>query len=108
MARPKVRDEFRLHPVVIALSRARAASVLLKVLNDGDDYLQIPVRLTADEETETREWLVDIAEDALGDALAEAEAEFRTSLTPEQALAQVIGPHRGAKAEITVEPTGGA
>ena len=93
MGKPRVapRDEFRLHPVMLALSRARAAAVLLKVLNDGRDYLQIPVRMTEGEETETRAWMIDIAEDAPDASIDEAEAALRASLTPEQAREQTIG-----------------
>lgn len=60
--------------VVIALSKARAASILLRAT---DDYLQIPVYLRAGEDEKTiRDWIKSIAEDALDDALAEAEAAF--------------------------------
>jgi hypothetical protein len=64
--------------------------VLLIALNDGSDYLQIPLTMPADEEADIRMWLVDLAEDALGAALDEAEQAFRAALTPEQATEQLI------------------
>jgi hypothetical protein len=59
----------------IALSKARAASILLKA---DADYLQIPVSLKPEEsEQDIREWIAGFAHDALDDALEEAEAARR-------------------------------
>ena len=55
----------------IALSKARAASALLKA--DGD-YLDIPVALPRDTEETIRAWIQDFAFEALDAALEEAEA----------------------------------
>jgi hypothetical protein len=90
MDRPSVarRDQYRLHPVMLALGKARAAVTLADVCAQGSDYLQLP--RTADE-GEDRAWIQGIAFDAIRCALAEADDAFRKSLTPEQAHAQVIG-----------------
>lgn len=89
MSKPTVarRDEYRHHPVMLPLSKAHAAVTLADVCADGSDYLQI----SGPREPEDQDWIQGIAFDAIRDALAEAEAEFRKSLTPEQALARVIG-----------------
>jgi hypothetical protein len=76
---------YDLHPIGIALAKARAARMLLIILNDGDDYIQIPMNMTDAEEADLRRWLVDMAENALGEALDEAADALRLSLTPQQA-----------------------
>ena len=90
MDRPSVarRDQYRLHPVMLALGKARAAVTLADVCAQGDDYLVLP---KTGDEAEDREWIQDIAFDAVRCALAEADEAFRKSLTSEQAHAQVIG-----------------
>ena len=85
MARPSPRDDFRLHPVVIALAKARAAHNLLEAVHGG--YLQLPVR--ADNLEDQFDWIRQMAADVIEEELATAEAEFRKSLTPQQAFAQV-------------------
>jgi hypothetical protein len=85
MGKPRVapRDEFRLHPVSIALSKARAAAALADVCGRSD-YLQLP---RTDDDADTRGWIQDIAFDAIRAALTEADAAFRKSLTAERAKA---------------------
>ena len=78
MSKPKVSrlttDPSRIGPsdLEIALSKARAARVLLRA---DADYLQIPIRLKPGEsEEEIREWIQGFAFDALDAALEEADA----------------------------------
>jgi hypothetical protein len=86
------RDPIDYHDVMIALSKARAASVLLDVCAHGSDYLHMPTTLlSAQAEADVRDWIRHFAQDALDAALDEAEAAFRESLTPEEAREQVIG-----------------
>jgi hypothetical protein len=60
------------HEITIALSKARAARILLRA---DADYLQIPVVLKPDESEQlVREWIESFAFDALDAALEEAEA----------------------------------
>lgn len=62
----------------IALSRARAARILLEAAEVGGDYLQIPVRLKPGETAEElRGWIRGFAFDVLDAALAEAEVARR-------------------------------
>jgi hypothetical protein len=74
----------------IALSKARAASVLLK---SDADYLDIPVRLERDTEEVIRGWIRGFAFDALDAALEEAEAARRAVQGP-----LIWGPKRKAVA----------
>jgi DNA-binding PucR family transcriptional regulator len=53
-----------------ALSKARAARILVQA---DADYLQIPVFLKPGEEKDIRAWIQSFAEDALDEALEEAE-----------------------------------
>jgi hypothetical protein len=86
------REPIDLHGVTLALSKARAARVLLMACAHGSDYFQMPVYLSKDDERDTRAWLESFGFDALEAALDEADAAFRKSLTPEQVHEQVIGP----------------
>jgi hypothetical protein len=59
----------------VALSKARAARILLEAGEPGGDYLQIPVPLKPGETAEElRGWIRGFAFDALDAALEEAEA----------------------------------
>jgi hypothetical protein len=70
-ARPKEQASADTMPdLEVALSKARAASVLLKA---DADYLDIPVSLERDSEECIRAWIQDFGFDALDAALEEAE-----------------------------------
>lgn len=64
----------------IALSKARAARILLRC---DDDFLQIPIILKPGEkEEDVREWIQIFAFNALDEALEEAEVECQKLLGP--------------------------
>ena len=84
------RDPYRCHDISLALGKARAAVALADVLSNGEDYIQLPN--DGQPKEDTLSWLRMIAFDAIRESLDEAEAGFRQSLTPEQALAQFVGP----------------
>jgi hypothetical protein len=70
-----------LHPVQIALSKARAAQDLLAALADADDPVGAAIstvrcNLTDEERSGRLDWIRGFADDALTAALDEAAAEF--------------------------------
>lgn len=91
MPRPTKRDPIELHPVMLALSKARAAMTLADICAHGSDYLQMPkTAITPHDEQEIRGWIQDFAFDALRAAIAEAGDAFRGAITPDQVHEQVI------------------
>jgi hypothetical protein len=81
------------HPVMLALSKARAAMTLADICAHGSDYLQMPkTAITSTDERDIRDWIQGFAFDALGEALDEAAQAFRGAVTTEQVHEQVIGP----------------
>lgn len=92
--RPCEQDPHGYHAVVFALSKARAmASVLDDLAETGINDLVCAIEDGRHPE-ETRDWLHAVVADALRAALDETEAEFRKSLTPEQAREQVFSPRK--------------
>jgi hypothetical protein len=91
MATKPDRTPLDYHDVMIALGKARAAATLLEIC--GSDSLTLPSGRCFDEreEKDTRDWIRCFAQDALDEALVEAEVAFRKSVTPEQAREQIAG-----------------
>ncbi len=78
------------HDVMCALSKARAARCLAEAVADDDLAPRFPTRYQ-DDRGEMLEWMRSFAFDALDEALDEAEAAFRKSLTADEALRQIVG-----------------
>jgi len=89
MARSKtsVANPIDAHPIILALSKARAMAAVLGHLADPPLTSHIPLE---DCPEGTRDWLTDVVATALREAIDEADAEFRKSVTPEH---QVISPN---------------
>jgi hypothetical protein len=92
------RDPIEVHPVMIAVSKARSLAWTLTQLGEesapaslGANNLLAAISSDAPDPEGTRAWLHIAIADALDAELATIEAAFRKSLTPEQAHAQVIG-----------------
>jgi hypothetical protein len=76
------------HPVTIAVSRARALAWTLGMLgDDGANDLNCAVEHGPDD---TRGWLLLVVEEALLTTLDTIERDFRKSLTPKQVVDQII------------------
>jgi hypothetical protein len=91
MGKPRVaRDPIELHPVALAVSKARALAWTLGMLGDewGANDLRNAVEHGPDD---TRGWLHLVVEEALLAELDTIGREFRKSLTPEQVREQIIG-----------------
>ncbi|HXH81713.1 MAG TPA: hypothetical protein VNN07_02160 [Candidatus Tectomicrobia bacterium] len=77
------------HPVMVALSGARALAWALNEIADGDSMLHEALSDRSAPES-ARGWIQEAIAERLLAALTDAEAAFRKSLTPEQARAQVV------------------
>jgi hypothetical protein len=93
-SKPRLREPIEYHDVMVALSRATAALALLDELTNSKQGLWHPSEYGHSGATrkDARAWTIDMAVNALADALREARDAFRKSLTPEQAKEQVICP----------------
>jgi hypothetical protein len=81
-------DDYERHPVVIALSKARAMEWIVGELGQrGPNNLRGALDDAPDS---TFEWLHAVAREALQSALGDAEAAFRKTLTAEEAFAQSL------------------
>ena len=97
MPRPTKRDPIEVHPVMLALSKARSLAWTLAQLGEetapaspGANNLLQALSGAPDPEG-TRGWLHMAIADALETELDTIECEFRKSLTPEQVREQVFG-----------------
>jgi hypothetical protein len=92
-ARVAPRDEYRIHPVMLALSKARALAWSLEQLGESGPYDNgiVSAIRGGNAPDETLGWLHSAVADALAESIEDAEAAFRKSLTPEQAHEQVLG-----------------
>ena len=101
MGKPRVArkyDPIVVHPVMLAVSKARALAWALEQLGEeqapasmGANNLLAALNDAPDPEG-TRAWLHMAIAHALAAELATIDTEFRTCLTPEQVRAQVLGP----------------
>jgi hypothetical protein len=81
-------DDYERHPVVIALSKARAMEWIVGELGQSE-----PSNLQGaldDAPEGTLEWLHAVAREALQSALRDAETAFRKTLSAEEAFAQSL------------------
>lgn len=87
------RDPIEFHGVMLAISKARAMASVLDQLGETSGIGNNLVHAIEDgsHPPETREWLQGVVAEALRAALADAEAAFRKSIKPEEALRQIIG-----------------
>lgn len=109
-SKTKIARSFELHPVTIALSKARAAAELVNICAFGDDYLQLSPRYSKRAQAEMRNWIRIFGEEALTSALDEADAAFRKTITPEEARRQSLStdPDPANPPRLHVVETGGA
>ena len=99
MRRVTKRDPIEMHPVMLALSKARAMASVLEQLGETSAPISnnlVNALRDGSHPPETLEWLHSVVGEALRAALDEAEAEFRKSLTPEQVREQVVGGPKAA------------
>jgi hypothetical protein len=87
-------DPFKVHPVMLALSKARAMASVLAQLAETEPTISnnlVNALRDGSHPEETLGWLQSVVSDALRAALDEVETDFRNTLTVEQAREQVLG-----------------